>query len=215
MTQNNATAFELNIVSCQECGLLVRNSPSPANSCPRCATALYPRKVHSVSRTWALMLAAAILYIPANLLPIMVTTSLNGTQRDTILSGIISLWTSGSWGISVIVFIASITVPLLKIFVLALLLYGTQRRPGWQPQQLTRLYRLVKVVGRWSMLDIYVITILTALVQFPMVARVNVGPAAIPFAAVVVLTMLATMQFDPRLIWDACDKRDGHDRKTE
>jgi paraquat-inducible protein A len=159
-----------------------------------------------VARTWALLIAAGIMYVPANLLPMMETRSLFGSQDDTIMSGVIYLWTSGSWDLALVVFIASIMVPLMKLIALTLLLVSVQRRSVWQPVQRTRLYRLVELVGRWSMLDIYVVTILAALVQIGSLATIKAGPAAMAFGAVVVLTMFAAMQFDPRLIWDPLQK---------
>jgi paraquat-inducible protein A len=165
-----------------------------------------------VSRSWALLIAAYILYIPANLLPIMVTSSLFGAEKDTILSGVIFLWHSGSWDLALVVFIASIMVPLLKLMALTVLLVSVQRRSIWRPVQRARLYRLVELVGRWSMLDIYVVTVLAALVQIGSLATIKAGPAVVPFGAVVVLTMLAAQQFDPRLIWDPLQKeRTAHE----
>jgi paraquat-inducible protein A len=159
-----------------------------------------------VARTWALLIAAYILYIPANLLPIMETSSLFGSEKDTIMRGVVFLWHSGSWDLALVVFIASIMVPLLKLIALTLLLISVQRRSKWKPVQRTRLYRMVELVGRWSMLDIYVVTVLAALVQLGSLATITAGPAALAFGAVVVLTMFAAMQFDPRLIWDPLQK---------
>ena len=143
----------------------------------------------------------------------METGSLFGSQDDTIMSGIIYLWHSGSWDLALVVFIASIMVPLMKLIAITLLLITVQRRSTWLPVQRTRLYRIVELVGRWSMLDIYVVTILAALVQIGSLATIKAGPAAIPFGAVVVLTIFAAMQFDPKLIWDPLEKeRHKHDR---
>jgi paraquat-inducible protein A len=150
-----------------------------------------------------------VLYIPANMLPVMNTSSLFGSEKDTILSGVVYLWTSGSWPLAIIVFIASIAVPMLKILAIMFLVISTQRRSVALLQQRTRIYRVVELVGRWSMLDIYVITILVALVQFNALATIQAGPAAVAFGAVVVLTMFAAMSFDPRLIWDANESNHG------
>ncbi|MGH8596029.1 MAG: paraquat-inducible protein A [Gammaproteobacteria bacterium] len=148
-------------------------------------------------------MAAYFLYLPANLLPIMETASLFGSQTDTILSGIVFLWASGSWPLAIIVFVASILVPLGKLGALTVLLLSVHYR--WQSHRLdrARLYRLIEFVGRWSMLDIYVVTILVALVQVQTFAAIEAAPGAIAFGAVVVLTMLATASFDPRLIWES------------
>jgi paraquat-inducible protein A len=170
--------------------------------CPRCGEALHRRKPRSLQRTAALILAALILYIPANMLPIMQVTSLGRIQTDTILSGAIFLIDSGMWPLALVVFIASIFVPMLKILILILLVISVRWRWTWRPLERTRFYRILELVGRWSMVDIFVVTILVALVQLGNLANVIAQPGAIFFAAVVVLTMLASMSFDPRLIWD-------------
>jgi len=141
----------------------------------------------------------------------MQTSSLFGFQRDTIMSGIVYLWTSGSWPLAVIVFIASFLVPLGKLLALAFLLVSVQR--GWRfaRRERTMVYRVVEIIGRWSMLDIFVMTLLVALVQVRSLAQIRAEPGAMAFGAVVVLTMLAALSFDPRLIWDARD-RGGHPR---
>lgn len=198
------------LTSCHTCGLLSRLPPlAPAACCPRCGSTLHFRKHNSIKRTWAFLIAAMILYIPANMLPMMLTRSLFGTQTDTILSGVVFLYTSGSWVLALVVFIASIAVPLAKIAALVFLLLSVQRRSTWQPQQRTRLYRLIEIMGRWSMLDIYVIALLVALVQLKALASVQAGPAALAFGAVVVLTMFAAMSFDPRLLWDSLEENNG------
>src|SRR5215203_1637412 len=191
-------AMDRGLMVCHTCGMLVKAAGDAHEAnCPRCGAALHFRKPDSISRTWAFLLAAVILYIPANVLPIMYTSSVFGSQSDTILSGVVYLWTSGSWPLAVVVFVASITVPLLKILSIALLALSVQLRVQWQPAQRARLYRIVEIVGKWSMLDIFVIAILVALVQLKALATINAGPAAIAFGAVVVLTMFAAMSFDP------------------
>jgi paraquat-inducible protein A len=178
-------------------------------SCPRCGAALHVRKPDSIARTWAFLFAAIILYIPANVLPMTDVHTLFGDVKDTIMSGVVYLWTSGSWPLAVVVFVASIMVPMLKIMALMFLLVSVQIRSVWQPVQRTRLYRLIELVGRWSMLDIFVIAFLVALVQLRALATIKAGPAAACFGAVVVLTMCATLSFDPRLIWDAVEDDHG------
>ncbi len=195
------------MLSCHLCGLVSQGGGlGKKSNCPRCAAPLHVRKPNSISRSWAYLLAAYILYIPANVLPIMKTSSFLGAQDDTIMSGVIYLWHSGSWDLALVVFIASIMVPLMKLIAITLLLVSVQRRSVWQPLQRTKLYRVVELVGRWSMLDIYVVAILAALVQIGSLANINAGPAALAFGAVVVLTMFAAMEFDPRLIWDPLRK---------
>lgn len=170
---------------------------------------MHRRKPHSLARTWAYLIAAYILIVPANLLPVMETGSLFGSKKDTILSGVEYLWVTGSWPLAIVVFIASIVVPLAKLLALTYLVLSVQRRSARLTLERTRLYRLLEFIGRWSMLDIYVITLLSGLVQLQSLATVRPEPGAVAFGAVVVLTMLAAMAFDPRLIWDAAYHRDG------
>jgi paraquat-inducible protein A len=151
----------------------------------------------------AFLLAAIILYVPANVLPIMRTTALFRTQEDTIIGGIVFLWDTGSWPLAVVVFVASVAVPLVKFLALGLLIVTSWRRSSWRRGDRARLYRGIELVGRWSMLDIYVVGVLAALVRARPFAAVEAGPAALAFAAVVVLTMLASASFDPRSIWAA------------
>jgi len=203
-----ATATDAGLLVCHACHLLNRPCGAAHDlACARCGAILHVRKPESIERTWVYLIAAGLLYIPANVLPVMETGSLFGSQTDTIMSGVVYLWTSGSWPLAAIVFIASIMVPGSKLIALTFLLVSVQRRSTWRPLERTRLYRVVKLVGRWSMVDIYVAAILTAIVQFKSLAMIKAGPGAIAFGAVVVLTMFAAKCFDPRLIWDPL-KRD-------
>ena len=203
-----ATAASRGLLTCHACGLLARAAPHGHDiCCPRCGAQLHLRKPDSIARTWALLITAMILYIPANLLPMMHTSSLFGSQSDTIMSGVVYFWTSGSWYLALIIFFASIMVPMLKMMALILLLVSVQLHSRWQLRQRAGLYRLVEFVGRWSMLDIYVVAIIVALVQLKALATIEPGPGAIAFGAVVVLTMLAAMAFDPRLIWDSVEEK--------
>ena len=194
------TAAEQGFALCEVCGRLGKMAEH--THCPHCNAPLHRRKPHSLERSWALLIAAYVLYLPANLLPIMETRSLFGVQRDTIMSGVAFLWNSGSWMLALIVFVASVAVPLLKLLSLTALLLAVQRRSQGEPLQHARLYRLLELVGRWSMLDVYVVAILVALVQAQSLATMAPGPGVLAFGAVVVLSMLATMAFDPRLLWD-------------
>ncbi len=199
-------AAELGIVACHACGLVSRMKPEAEGlHCPRCHAPLHQRKRNSIHRTWAFLIAAIILYIPANLLPIMRTATFFDEQDDTILSGVVVLWRAGSWDLAIIVFVASIVVPVLKIGVLMLLLVTVQMRSRWCQAERARLYRIVEFVGHWSMLDVFVVALLVALVHFKSFAEVLPGGGAVAFAAVVILTMLASLSFDPRLIWDEPD----------
>ena len=205
-----ATAADLGLLSCHVCGQLSRAAAGLHEvRCPRCASQLHFRKPDSIARCWALLIAAMILYVPANLLPMMKTSSLFGSQSDTIMSGVVYFWTSGSWYLALIIFFASIMVPLLKMIALMVLLVSVQKRSRWQREQRARLYRLVEFVGRWSMLDIYVVAVIVALVQLKALATIQPGPGAIAFGSVVVLTMFAAMSFDPRLIWDTHERSNG------
>jgi paraquat-inducible protein A len=160
------------------------------------------RKPHSVAVTAVLLVFAAILYVPANLLPVMYTRTLIDEESDTIMSGVLALFQSGSWPIAVLVFVASIVVPLLKILALAVVLYSAWRPSARYRQQRSELFRLVEFIGRWSMLDIYAISLLVTLVQVQSFATIAVGWGAGAFGAVVVLTMAAAHTFDERLLWD-------------
>jgi paraquat-inducible protein A len=153
-----------------------------------------------------LVLAACIFYIPANVLPMTTVVALGKVQSDTIMSGVIYFIQSGSWPIALIIFVASVFVPLLKLLILVFLLFSVQRRSRLRPIDRTRLYLLTEAVGRWSMLDVFVVTILVAMVNLGALATIQAGPAALYFAAVVVLTMFAAMSFDPRLIWDVLEE---------
>lgn len=205
-TRREVSAASCGLASCETCGLLCRLH-GDAGCCPRCHARLHVRKPESVSRTWAYVIAAFILYIPANTLPILVTRSLFETQSNTIMSGVLLFWRSGSWFVAGLIFFASIVVPLTKLIALSLLLASVQRRTCWQPYQRARLYRLVDVIGRWSMLDIYVAALSVALVQIESFASMRIGLGAVAFGAVVVLTMFAVQAFDPRLIWDSAKEQ--------
>lgn len=196
------TAIRFGLVTCHGCGLLLKSNHGGTARCPRCGCGLHHRKPNSVASTWAFVIAAVLLYLPANLLPIMETSSLFGSQSDTIMSGVVYLWRTGSWHLALVVFIASVLVPMAKLIALVLLLVSVQLHSSWQPQQRAKLYRLVELVGRWSMLDVYVVTLLVALVQLDALATIRPGPGTLAFGGVVVLTLFAAMSFDPRLIWD-------------
>jgi paraquat-inducible protein A len=187
--------------ACHTCGLLCRQGGDGAR-CPRCGTHIHRRLPHSLARTSALLIAATLLYVPANLLPVMSVTSLGREQADTILSGVLHLLHGGMWPLALLVFFASILVPVLKLLVLGYLVLSVARRSCWRPRDRSRLFRLVEAVGRWSMVDIFVVTLLAAMVQLGDLATIEAGPGATAFGAVVVLTMFAAHTFDPRLIWD-------------
>ncbi len=196
------TGRELGLLKCLRCHCAVRALQVPRPRCPRCHAHLHMRKPHSLAVTAVLLSLAALLYIPANLLPVMYTRTVLDNERDTIMSGVLELLQSGSWPIAVLVFVASIVVPLLKILALAIILYSAWRPSGRHRRQRSELFRLVEFIGRWSMLDIYAISLLVTLVQVQSFATVDVGWGAVAFGAVVVLTIAAAHTFDERLLWD-------------
>lgn len=203
-----ATAASLGLLACPHCDAVWRDAQE-GEPCGRCGTRLYTRKPYSLNRTWAFLIAACIMYIPANLLPVMITRTLFGAQYDTILSGVIYFWVSGAYGLAAIIFIASFLVPLFKLTVLILLALLAQRGSAWRRPERAKLYHIIEIIGRWSMLDVFVDTFTVALIQLQPLMFVEPGPGVLFFAAVVVLTMIAAESFDPRLIWDSPTNREG------
>ncbi len=194
-------------LGCDSCGLVSHALPGRRQRrgtelrCARCAHVLRHEKPQAVQRTWACVVAAAVLYIPANALPVMTTTSAFATTSHTLLGGIHELWIDGAWGLALIVFIASIAVPVLKIAALGLLAWSVRKAPRWRRIERARLFRLIETVGHWSMLDVYVVVLLAGSVRFGSLASAQAEPGLLAFAAVVVLTMFAAHSFDPRMIW--------------
>jgi paraquat-inducible protein A len=192
------------LISCTTCTKLVSNNTN-ARRCPRCGSTIHQRKTASLFRTWALVLTAAIFLVPANIFPIMEVNFLGIPSRSTIFDGIIGFFHKGNYGIGLIILIASVLVPLFKIIGLTILL--TTTRPCQLPllQQKARMYRVISFIGRWSMLDIFVIALLTVLVDFGILTSIHTAPAATYFCIVVIASMLAAITFDPRLMWDRCN----------
>jgi paraquat-inducible protein A len=206
------TAAQQGLISCDTCKLLSRPAhPEDPGHCPRCGAELEFRRRHSLQRTWALVVAAAVCYIPANMLPMMATTTFASSHADTIMGGVVYLFASGSWPLALIVLIASVMVPLGKLVALIYLLLSVQRGTPGACHQRARLYRMVELIGRWSMLDVFVVTFIVALVQLQPLMAVQPGPAVLFFAVVVVLTMIAAETFDPRLIWDSAGNVEDED----
>jgi paraquat-inducible protein A len=219
-------ARDLSLMLCPCCGLLNSSAQAQENNltkCKRCGTKLHYRKPNSLTRTLALVLAATILYIPANVLPMTITDSLFGSQKDTILTGVIYFWQSGDYLVATVIFCASIFIPLLKLIILLFLLIAVHlqsiQRVEFSPTTCAKLYRIVEIVGRWSMIDVFVVALLTALIQIQSLATIFAGPGSVAFAAVVVLTLLASLSFDPRIIWDnyffALEKKQQRDKMQE
>ncbi|MCO4876960.1 paraquat-inducible protein A [Paraburkholderia caribensis] len=202
------TAQRAGLIGCHACGLVQTRSECHAQRrCARCQHVLHERRPESLTRTISLLLAAALAYIPANLLPIMHASTLGRAEDDTILGGVAYFWSSGDWPLAVVVFVASVLVPMLKLVALTLLAATVRRGSGWAARERAGLYRLVERIGRWSMLDVFVVALTVTLVHFGSFAVITAGPAALAFGAVVILTMLASHQFDPRLIWDNAGQR--------
>jgi paraquat-inducible protein A len=204
-----ATAMQHRLHSCEGCGLLSRPAPgADEGRCPRCGEELTFRKTASLQRTWAYVIAAAICYVPANVLPVLTTTTAAGADSDTILQGVVLLWSPTGWPLSLIVLFASVMIPSAKILSLGYLLIAVRRGAVENNEQRTRLYRMVEFIGRWSMVDVFVDAFTAALVQLQPLMSVSPAPGLFFFAAVVVLTMLAVESFDPRLIWDSASSRE-------
>ena len=212
MSPAPATARETDLLGCHDCGLVSRNMNGHEHLiCPRCNADLHMRKPNSIRRTWALVIAACIFYLPANLLPITHTTSLGHVQSDTIMSGVLYFISHGDWPLALVIFTASVAVPLLKLVVLIFLLISVQRKSSWRNRERTVLYRFTEAVGRWSMVDVFVVTILVALVKLGALANIDAGLGAVYFSLVVIITIFAAESFDPRLIWDP--EEEHHDAR--
>ncbi len=194
-----ATAKSRGLRNCATCGHL---SPATEAHCPRCHSAIHTRIPNSIQRTLALTVVAIILYIPANVLPITNTIYLGTPNPSTIMGGVFTLWKMGSYGIALVIFIASICVPVIKLIILLYLCITVQRGRIADPHKSAFLYRLTEFIGRWSMIDVFVVAILVALVNLGNMISFYPGAAALSFATVVIVTMIAAEQFDPRLIWD-------------
>ncbi len=203
------TAMQQGLQSCPACGLLSRPaSGAQEGHCPRCDEELVFRKPDSLQRTVAYLIAAAVCYLPANLLPVLTTVTASGRESDTIMQGVVLLWSPTGWPLSLIVLFASIMIPSAKIVSLAYLVISVKRGSIENNHQRIRLYRMVDFIGRWSMVDVFVDTFTVSLIQLQPLMSVEPGPGLPFFAAVVIFTMLAVESFDPRLIWDSTSSKD-------
>ena len=199
------------LVACPHCDLLQRlpqAAPGVSMRCPQCDKQLDFRKRESLQRTLAYLIAAALCYLPANLLPVMTTVTASGSESDTIMQGVVLLWSPTGWPLSLIVLFASIMIPSAKILALLYLVITVRRGSIKDNRQRVRLYRIVDTIGRWSMIDVFVDTFTVALIQLQPLMSVKPAPGLLFFAAVVMLTMLAVESFDPRLIWDAASSKE-------
>jgi paraquat-inducible protein A len=202
---SNAHKDNKNVLNCHTCGFLsidLNLDSDEHQHCPRCNSVFHHRKKNSIETTWALLVAAMVMLIPANVYPVMTVIRFGKGEPSTIISGILHLIESGMWGLALIVFVASIVVPVTKLFTLSFLLISVQKKSVWRPRDRTLLYRITEIVGAWSMVDIFLVGLLSALVSLDALSTIRPGIGAIFFAAAVVITMFAAQSFDPRLIWD-------------
>lgn len=200
-------ASHMGLTRCHICGMTcVNDRPGIGDlRCGRCRAPLHGVRADRIGASWALLLAALICYIPANVMPVMYTQLLGNGSESTILQGVAEFWRSGSYGIALVIFIASVVVPCTKFVTLGLLLVSAQRKTPWKRRERAVLYRLIEVVGYWSMLDVLVVAVVAALVKFRALGDVEPRVGILFFGAVVILTMLSAMQFDPRLNWSGED----------
>jgi paraquat-inducible protein A len=192
VTPAPARAIHSGLIGCRHCGTVWQDADDGA-PCGRCGTPLHIRKPDSLNRTWAFLIAACLMYLPANLLPVMITRTLFGTSNDTIMSGVIYFWVTGAYGLAAIVFVASFLVPLFKLAALFVLVVSAQRRSNWRRAERAKLYHVIEIIGRWSMLDVFVVALLAGLVRIQGFAEITAGVGIAAFGSVVVLTMLASL----------------------
>ncbi|MCZ6830928.1 MAG: paraquat-inducible protein A [Gammaproteobacteria bacterium] len=202
-TAMSDTAASRNLASCHVCCKL---APANLHACPRCGSALHLRKVDSLQRTLALLITASILYIPANVYPIMITDQLGASEESTILGGVVLLINLGSVPVAAVIFIASVMVPMGKFLAMYYLVWSVNSPQAASGRQRTVLYQLTELIGKWSMVDVFVVAILVALVHLGGILVIRPGVAALAFAGVVMVTMVAARSFDPRLIWDRLEE---------
>lgn len=202
MVHKSDSALHHGYLCCRVCEKVLVQQAQQTLQCPRCHSKVYPRLPNSLAQSWALLLSGIFLYIPANILPIMTLSKATAIRTDTIMSGVINLVRIDMPLIALLVFIASILIPLLKMLALVLIFLAVQYKWHRSAQLNTKMFHVVEFVGRWSMLDIFIMSILLGIVKFDKVASVDLQPAALIFALVVLLTMFAALRFDSRLIWD-------------
>ena len=199
------TAAARHLASCHLC---LKLADASLHHCPRCGEPLHLRKSNSLQRTLALLVTACVLYIPANVLPIMITDQLGSVEPSTILGGVVLLIDMGSMPIAAVIFIASVMVPLGKLIALFYLCWSVSRGQHINTRQRTVIYRATELIGKWSMVDVFVVSILVALVHLTGLLVILPGAAAVAFAGVVIVTIIAAESFDPRIIWDQQEQTD-------
>ena len=198
-SDKDISAADLDIASCPRCLAI---TPASAKHCRLCNKKLHVRHPHSIQRTLALVFTAMIFYVPANLYPIMTTTLLGYKEGSTILGGVVLFFQMGSYFVASVIFIASVIIPIAKMMAILWLCYSVVSKRDIKQAELTKLYQITEFIGKWSMIDVFVVAILVALVQITGIMAIDPGIAATAFATVVILTMLSAQQFDIRLIWD-------------
>lgn len=201
------SAAEQGLASCHYCQQL---TPIDERKCSRCGSSLYLRNTGSIQNCLAWLITAMVLYIPANAYPIMITTTLGKPADNTIISGVLLFLEHGSYLVAAIIFIASVLIPIAKMLAIIWLCYCINHRSELEYRELTRLYRVTEFIGKWSMVDVFVVAILVALVQMGALMAIEPGIAAFAFSGVVVCTMISAHSFDPRLIWDLLEKENEH-----
>ena len=197
--QGLISARDAGLVACQRCGQV---HPINASFCDRCQGPLQSRDTESLQKVWAWLIAGMIAYIPANVYPMLLTSTLIERSESTIIGGVVELFEYGSWGIALIVFVASVVIPVGKFIAIMYLAISVQRGSRDNQHGRHKAYEVVEFIGRWSMIDVFVVAILSALVQLDTIATINPGIAAVSFALSVIFTMLSAQAFDARLIWD-------------
>ncbi|MEH6616511.1 MAG: paraquat-inducible protein A [Porticoccus sp.] len=205
MSETHATATSRGLASCHLCLKLV---DSQRHHCPRCGASVHLRKADSIQRTLALLIAASILYIPANLMPIMITDQLGVSIESTIIGGVLLLIDMGSYAIAAVIFIASVMVPSGKLLTMYYLCWSVRHASPDTVNQRTITYRITEFIGRWSMIDVFVVAVLVALIHIDNILVIRPGAATIAFASVVMISMVAAESFDPRMMWDQVEDSD-------
>lgn len=213
MKKRHVKAADHDLAGCRTCGKVVQIAEDAC--CPRCQSRLYIRKPKSVENTLALVFAAIALYIPSHVLPMLTMTELGVVEHKTIIAGIITFWEEEAYPIALVIFCASVLIPILKVGALLWLCAAAKGIVHPQPKSLSKVYAVTELMGRWSMIDIFVVGILVSLTQFGNYATIVPQPGALAFAAVVVLTMFAAMNFDPRLLWDRLDHPACNTKESE
>ena len=210
MNHKIVQAKDRGLAGCHICGQVIELHDKTYALCPRCDSKVHYRKRGSITRAWAFLISAFVMYIPANTEPMMHTVSLGHESSDTILSGVLYFLSHGDWLIALVIFSASVMIPILKMMVIAYILIMVQSGATTRKIESTRLYMIAELMGKWSMIDVFVVALLAALIQLGVLTSIQPGPAGMAFAAVVILTMFAAMALDPKLIWSQVETNNGH-----